>query len=144
VGIFKPKYQVDAKTGYENVPGFVGIYEINRTILPVIEVERRPRNQADFYIIDVKKFAKLELYPPSTPQEKELKLSEEGFMYKVHDLNSDDTLRQEILDKKLDWLEKYPDPEFYLRQKVVLKIFEKFLLRILDPRAAIGIKTSGS
>jgi hypothetical protein len=41
-------------------------------------------------------------------------------------LNDDNERRQKIINEKPIWLEKYPDKEGYLQQKVLINIYQKF------------------
>lgn len=133
---FVPHYQVE-KSKYKAISGFIGVFRYKNSDIPVIEVGKRPKDsQEEVCIVDMKKFAKLVQHVPYM-KDSEKSYKRRIFIFRIIDLNSDDKLRQDILDKKYDWLEKYESPETYLRQKVITNILERFELRVIDKKAGV-------
>ena len=85
-------------------------------------------------IIDLKEFASWNQYSPiDKVEDSEFK---EGIFYiKVIDLNADIIRRQKIMTENPAWLNEHADKEGYLRQHVVINIYEKFKIEIEDSTA---------
>ena len=66
------------------------------------------------------------------------------FYLNVIDLNSDDVTRNKILTENSSWLQSQLDKEGYLRQKVNIKLYQKFRFTIKDSDKGVVITVSKS
>jgi hypothetical protein len=57
---------------------------------------------------------------------------------KVTDLNADDARRETLLGENPAWLNEQADKNRYLRARVVLNIYEKFHVQVLDRSAGLA------
>ncbi|HXJ95845.1 MAG TPA: hypothetical protein VMT20_23640 [Terriglobia bacterium] len=77
-----------------------------------------------------------------TPASNEAELADiEGAFYlSLVDLGSQEGVRKGILDSSPRWLQGHEDKERYLRQRVWLRIYERFEIKVLDPRAGYHLR----
>jgi hypothetical protein len=135
---FIPRYTVDNKR-YGRIPGFVGQFKIKGKIIPVFEAGVRD-NRNELCLIDPKRIGEFIQYLPYE-DEGQKQFRRENFLFQVIDLNADEKTRKDIVKKNPDWLQQHTDPEFYLKQKVIIKLLERFEFRFGDKKAGIKIVT---
>jgi hypothetical protein len=135
-GKFISDYQIgDSK--YKDLGGFIGLFKYKNNEIPVIRARGRSRGQAEeICIFDLDKYANFIQYPPYS-QTSEKSFRKDIFIFRIIDLNKDNDLRQKILVKKPEWLQKYENADRLLKQKVVTNILERFELRIINRSAGI-------
>lgn len=125
----------DPKCPKVNVPGFAGVF--GKLKIPLFQIHTG-RERKVIGILDTKRATRLTQY--SAQLKEEDVQYQNGVLYiRVADLNKDDEVRQDILTQSPDWLEKQQDKERYLRQKVFVRIFEKFKFEVLEPEAGFII-----
>jgi len=123
-------------TEISDIDGFMGVLKIGSRILPVFDVTVSGEGlEGKVVVADLPRFARWDQYSAADKPGEEDYLIDRIYI-RVTDLNKDNVLRQEILTKSPDWLAQKPDREKYLRSQVVVNVYEKFRLRILDSSAA--------
>lgn len=133
---FTPHFREGAaKSGFSECKEYRGLLRVNGVDIPVIDLfAQKDELQNKIVVVDLKSFFKLIQYSPiNKPEDEKFR---HGFFYlNVADLNQDDELRNKILLENPAWLKQHPDPEGYLRQQVVVKVFQKLKLQILNKDA---------
>jgi hypothetical protein len=123
---FIPKW--DPKCLQIDINNYLGTLKINSVILPVFRIHTQ-KNENIICILEVKKLGKLIQYAPYEKEED--KKYQQGIFYiHIRDLNEDNALRKKIIEKNPDWLNKHRDKEHYLKQKVIINIYEKFEFKV--------------
>lgn len=82
-------------------------------------------------VLDLKRFAKLTQHKVMSDENKASSI--EHFLVSMHDLNTDDDLRRRIQEQSPQVVNGQQDPERYLRGAILVQVFERFSLSILDP-----------
>jgi hypothetical protein len=137
---FIPSYRKDCPgTSLNDLNGFVGVLKLGGQSVPVFDLLVRREDLKDkVLLIDLPRYVRWKQLPPiDAANEEEYRL---GFlMVRVVDLNKDNERRQKIINEGPDWLREQSDPEKYLRSRVVVNVFEKFKIEIVDREAGICI-----
>jgi hypothetical protein len=131
---FMPKWSKNCPP--VNIGNYEGILKIKEDSLPVFRIFRRKKKENIICILDLKKIGTWTQYNPCDT-EKEKDFLHKEFYLEIIDLNRDDELRNKIIVDKPDWLSKYPDQERYLRQKVVIKVLERFEYNLKNKEAGV-------
>ena len=141
--IFIPKYRNDCpRTAYSDLEGFSGVFNIGGRNIPVFSLftpdERLRRKMV---VADFSRFACWHQYVPIDDAE------EAGDVYEavsiqVSDLNADDRLRTKIIEDNPEWLRDKPEKERYLRGRVVVRIYERFEMEVIEAQAGIAIEVT--
>jgi len=141
--IFIPKYRRDCpNTPYSDLDGFSGVLIFKGRTIPVFSIFAADENlKGRVLIADLGRFASWHQYAPIEDEEEEQNTYEAVFI-KVSDLNTDDRLRQKIIDDEPDWLRDKPEKERYLRGRVVVRVYERFEAKIREASAAIAIEVT--
>jgi hypothetical protein len=139
---FVAKYQKDCPpTPFSNTPSFSGVLKIGDKNVPVISMFVDDDTRGKVLVANLKSYCRWVQFPPADD------LGEENFvtdavLIRVKDLNRDDELRAKILENDPQWLQKEKNKERYLQSRVVVNVYEKFTLTIIDPQAAVTIAVS--
>ena len=134
---FTPKYKPDLHTPWRDFNGFMGLLTFGTQQVPVFDTfVRRPDSQNKILILDAQQFLRwLQFAPDHDPGEQTY--ADGQLLIRVIDLNSDRKQRDEIIAQNPPWLAQQRDPIAYLRGRVLLNIFEKFHIKILDANQAV-------
>lgn len=136
--LFVDRYHHDfPKNLLTGIGQYSGVFKIDDKVVPVVELSvAEPSLKNKVLIIDIEKSASWTQYSPvDNPEDEDFK--DGKFYIKVADLNIDNDQRNKIIIESPDWLNAHPDKEGYLRQHVVVKIYEKFKIEVRDSKAGI-------
>lgn len=137
--IFFDRYRRDCPTTpLSDLHSYEGVIKINNKNIPVINVfvpTASLRNK--ILIADLKKFVSWKQYSP-VDKDEDKNFKEEIFFIKVIDLNEDNDRRGKIMTENPDWLNEQADKEGYLKQHVIVNVFEKFQIEIIDSKEGIA------
>jgi hypothetical protein len=137
---FIDKWRYDCpKNKISNLQGFIGVLKYDSMVIPVFDIFVREENLNNKVVItDLSKLGVWEQYSPSDKLEDNQYV--DGIFYlNISDLNVDNKVRTKIISENSDWLQKYEDKEGYLRQKVSVKIYQKFRFTISDQSKGLVI-----
>ena len=84
-------------------------------------------------MISPKRIGTWNQFPPIWKQE-DKKYQIDIFMVQITDMNNDEELRNQIVENS-EWAKKYEDDDTYLRQRAVVKVYEKFEFSVADRKA---------
>lgn len=138
---FTPAYKLqDSK--YRGISDFLGQYRFGRRKIPVFRfwIPGKNDDKPEIIVADINKFMSLEQYPPYTNDTEKQKMQIKGyFAFQITDLSSETNkeLRDKLIRENPPWLQQYTDKEFYLKQKVIVHVKEKYEIKIKDKDAAI-------
>ncbi len=130
------------KTKFDGIGAYEGVLKIGNKSIPTIRVlvgESELDNK--LLLADLSRYGILKQYSP-VEDSKDQEHKHGPLFIRVTDLNADDERRKKILNKQPDWLNEYKDKEGYLRQKVVIEVYQKSKFEITDPNAAICFSIS--
>lgn len=130
---FIPKWSDNCiKSEISELPGFMGLLKVNDYQVPIFTLRLKDNRLPNKVVIaDGNQLGELIQYSPAEKQE-EVVYCDGELLIKVTDLNKDYRLRNTILENKPVWPDNENDPEGYLRQKVVVNIYEKFDYKLAD------------
>ncbi len=134
---FISSYRLDCpKTAFHGSPGFAGVFRWRDKHVPVFRLFIQEQNlQNKALLLDLPRFAKWDHYVPMEAEEEQQYISD--FLYiKVTDLNADDARRETLIRENPRWLNEQPDKDRFLRARVILNIYEKFRIQLLDRSAS--------
>lgn len=136
---FTPHFrQGIAKSSFDGCKEYRGLLRVNGLDLPVLDLfAQKDELKNKVVVVDLKAFCRLIQYSPINKTEDE-KFRYKYFYLNVSDLNQDETLRKKIISENPAWLKEQSDPDGYLRQRVVVKIFQRLKIQILKKEAAHG------
>lgn len=131
------KYDFGRIKGFENIEsgdenvkhryqGYSGSVFIENKEVPVFSIGSK--DNEFIVVLDVCKSIKLE----QENLEEYTDISSNEFIIDIIDLNSNEEQRKKISNQKPKWLSEKEDPEFYLRNTVILKLLQKYKLSIID------------
>ena len=89
-------------------------------------------------VTDLARFAQWHQFSPADDANDRPFIYELIFI-RVIDLNADNILREQIVKEDPEWLRKKSEKERYLRTRVVIKIYEKFKVEVVEPAAGVSI-----
>lgn len=142
---FIDKWREDCpKTKINHLDGFLGVLKYGSRIIPVFDIFVRDKTLNNNVVItDLHDLGVWEQYLPVDKHE-EGNYVQGIFYIGVFDLNKEDAVRQKILNENSSWLQTYTDKEGYLRQKVNIKVYQKFrfLLKDVDKGLVIAVNPS--
>jgi hypothetical protein len=137
---FIPKYHRDCpKTLVSDLDGFSGILRVGSKNVPVIDLFIRSEEANESLLIaDLSKYVRWKQYSPvDAPVEEEDVI---GFLLvRIMDMNQDEERRQRIIAEDPEWLRAQEDKDRYLRRRVLVNVYEKFSLEIVERRAGIRV-----
>jgi hypothetical protein len=120
----------------DNISGYMGILKLGNRQVPVVDIfVREEKLENKVLITDLNKFGILKQYSP-IDNAVDSGYKDDIFLIKVIDLNKDNERRQKLINDKPTWLEKEVDKEGYLRQKVLINLYEKFEFKVKESKAA--------
>ncbi len=122
---FKPARYKD--TPKLNIRGYVGSYLFQSRYIPIFEISIRKTN-GQIVILDKSKLGKLLQYSPLNPAESE-KLKKDIFYMNIQEFSENPSLMDSLIKESPEWLKKKGsevEQRKYLREKVLIKIYERF------------------
>ncbi|TSC54872.1 MAG: Uncharacterized protein LiPW30_338 [Parcubacteria group bacterium LiPW_30] len=138
---FIPQWQLGReKKDYEKYPFYLGYLKFDTLEVPVFRIPERGSKKFDktLCLVDIENIGILKQYPPIKKVE-DKSLQRGVFLFNVIDLNVDEERRKKLVEANPDWLKDKTDPENYLRQRVVINIFEKVDFEVKNKDAGIRI-----
>lgn len=121
---------------FRGTPGFIGLFKSGDEHVPVFRLYvQEPNLQNKAILLDLPRLAKWEQYIPMDGQEERQYISDLLYI-KVTDLNQDDVKRETLIRENPAWLSEQEDKDRFLRARVILNIYEKFRILVLDGSAA--------
>jgi hypothetical protein len=88
-------------------------------------------------LVDLSRFARWDQYVPMDAEEDQPYIAE--FLYvRVTDLNTDDERREALIREDPTWLHNEVDKDRFLRGRVILNIYEKFKVHVMDASAGVA------
>jgi hypothetical protein len=134
---FTPKYSPDLQSPWNDFNGFMGVLTIEGRRIPVFNTfVRRPESQNHILVLDAAHFLRWRQFAPDHEPDEQT-YGEGQLQIRVVDLNADANRRNEIIAQNPAWLSGEADPGGYLRGRVVIYVFEKFQIEILDAGEAV-------
>lgn len=130
---FTPKHSKDCpKSELDDIQCYKGMIKINGSQIPVIHIfPRDPKLKNKVTILDFAKFGMLKQYSP-IDDPSDIGCQYDVFLMRVIDLNGASERRQKIISEKPAWLKDQTDKEGYLKQKVLINIYQKLEFEIVD------------
>jgi hypothetical protein len=134
---FTPKYHPDLHTPWRDFNGFMGLLAFGSRQVPVFDAfVRRPESQNKILVLDAQHYLRWCQFAPEHEPDEET-YGDGQLLIRVIDLNADKVRRDEIISQNPDWLAQEQDPVSYLRGRVLLNVYEKFHIEILDSSQAV-------
>ncbi|MCC7460371.1 MAG: hypothetical protein IT286_03620, partial [Proteobacteria bacterium] len=132
---FIPHYHPSCpETELRHVPGFMGILRVAGKDVPVIDIYTRKEELKDYIVVtDVKMLGLWTQYSPIN-ELKDPGVVLDVFEIKIIDLNKDETHRKSLIEGN-KWLKKKSDADSFLKKRVHVTIYQKFLFEINNPNA---------
>jgi hypothetical protein len=132
---FKSAWRTGSRK-WNGIFSFEGLFSFGKTDVPVFVVAKMATNVA--CVLDL---AKCLRWIQKSPADTAIEIQDlyKFFFFSVVDLARDDGLRNGILTDNPPWLAQYTDPDNYLRQRVYLRILERFDVELLDSKAGYKI-----
>jgi len=128
---FTPKWRRNSR--WSSMSEFEGFLAFDGSDIPVFRVWTQSEPEAAC-VMNIAKCLRWVQQAPAND------VPEEGFFYiNLTDLGLEDPPRESILKNRPPWLEKQEDKERYLRQRVWLRIYERFEIKLLDPVAGCRV-----
>ena len=130
---FTPKYDERLRTSPLNkLNGFMGELAVGERRIPIFDIFVRVELQKGKVIVmDAAKFLRWRQYAPDDAPE-ERPFANAMVLVRVWDLNADGEQRDKIIASRPDWLEQQADKVAHLRGRVLVNVYEKFRIDILD------------
>lgn len=134
---FTPKYHPDFQSPWRDFNGFIGLLAFGTRPVPVFDAfVQRPGSRNKILVVDAKQFLRWRQFAPERDIG-EPTYADGQLLIRVSDLNTDKVRRDEIISQNPDWLAQEQDPASYLRGRVLLNVYEKFHIEILDSSQAM-------
>jgi hypothetical protein len=129
---FTRDYRQDCPpTEFNDCTGFMGTYQHNGTVVPVFDLfvnKEEARNKV--IVADIFRLARWDQYDAMVDRQGWEILG--PLWFRLVDLSTDAQRRQALLDKQPDWLKKEERPVEYLREKVIVELYERLALTVKD------------
>lgn len=140
---FVPKYDPALKTEWKGFNGFMGLLAIGGLQVPVFDAfVRRAESQNKVLVLDTKTYLRWRQYAPDDNPDEAGDIHGQ-LLIRVIDLNANRARRDEIIAANPAWLAQEADPAAYLRQRVLVNVYEKFRIDVFDSRSAICLTFAG-
>jgi hypothetical protein len=138
--VFIPNYRVDCpQTSLNEINGFMGVFKRQDKIVPVFDLfVHGEEAENKVLLVDLSRFSVFQQFSPIENADDE-QYRVENLLVRVLDLNRRQTQRERILDDDPDWLHEQDNPERYLRSRVIVNVFEKFKVKVVDRARGICI-----
>ncbi|RYE08104.1 MAG: hypothetical protein EOP22_14970 [Hyphomicrobiales bacterium] len=135
---FAPRTSVEAKAlPLSSHQAFLGAIRHNSLLVPVLSVKGARSAGKDMAIVaDWKRLLKWVQYAAASDADDVSKVHGD-LLVDVIDLNSNDQRRRAIIGAKPDWLQPISNKDSYLRERVLLRILERFEIEIVDASAGV-------
>jgi hypothetical protein len=129
---FTPKYAPGLDTPWRDFNGFMGLLSIGTREIPVFDVfVQRPTSNNHILVLDARRFFRWHQFAPDRDPNEQT-YAEGQLLIRVVDLNADSEERGKIIAQNPPWLAEEANPTEYLRGRVLVNVYEKFHLEILD------------
>ncbi len=140
---FIDKWKNDCpKTKISHLSGFLGVLKYGSKIVPVFDIFVRENNLNNKVVVtDLSQLGIWEQYLPIDKIE-DTQYIDGIFYLRISDLNTDNEIRNKIISENSAWLQEHSDKEGYLRQKVNIRIYQKFRFLITDQSKGIIMSVS--
>jgi hypothetical protein len=140
---FIDKWKNDCpKTKISHLGGFLGVLKYGSRVVPVFDIFVREKTLNNKVVVtDLSELGVWEQYLPVDKPE-DVAFVDGIFYIRVSDLNIDNEVRQKILSENSAWLQEYSDKEGYLRQKVNVRVYQKFRFLIKDVQKGFLLSVS--
>jgi hypothetical protein len=137
---FIPSYRQDCpKTALSGLDGFGGVLKVAKRDVPVFNVFMPDQDHRNVLVVaDLAKLLKWTQYSPVDEPSDE-QFTHVFLIVRVTDLGTDDERRAKILEQNPAWLADKEDKETYLKKRVVVNVYEKFKIEILDSNAGFSL-----
>jgi hypothetical protein len=140
---FTPKYKPDLATPWRDFNGFMGLLAFGTQQIPVFDTfVRRNESQNKILVLDALQFLRWRQFAPDHEPNEPI-YAEGKLLIRVVDLNVDADRRNEIIVQNPPWLADEPDRVAYLRGRVLVNVYEKFRIDILDAAAGVCLTFPG-
>lgn len=134
---FTPKYHPDLHTPWRDFNGFMGLLAFGARQVPVFDAfVRRPESQNKILVLDAKQYVRWRQFAPEHEPDEQTYANGQ-LLIRVIDLNADKVRRDEIVSQNPPWLAQRQDPVSYLRGSVLLNVYEKIHIEIMDSNQAM-------
>ncbi len=136
---FSPRWAMNrAKLKFDDNPWCTGYLEIKGYHIPIFHIFVEDQDLQNFLLlVSVKSFGKLTQYLPTDTDEN--KPFVEGFFeLKVIDLN-ENAPRAKLMAQNPPWLQETIDKDGYLRQRVLLNLYEKLEFKVDNKKSAFKL-----
>jgi hypothetical protein len=141
---FTPKYAPDLHTPWGDFNGFMGLLAFGDRQVPVFDTfVRRRKSQNKILVLDAQRFLRWRQFAPDN-EFSEPTYAEGKLLIRVVDLNVDAVRRSEIIAQNPPWLVGEIDRVAYLRTRVLINVYEKFHIDILDAAAGVCLTFPGT
>jgi len=136
-----PEYQ---STSRLDTNGFVGWCQFNDIKIPIFETFYRAKlRRKDVFILNKSRLGTLVQYSPLNDGEDKV-LLEDIFYMDIRSFSEDEELMKEFIERKTpQWLKEVGDKEEqkeYLRERVLINVFERFKLEFVEAEKFEGYK----
>jgi|GEM_PF-4130178 len=145
---FITKEDSNESTIISDLKGFMGVLKTKQGNISIFDVSTNHKDKLSnkILIINLEKFAVWKQYNP-IDKETDITFIKDDLYMNVIDLNKEEKLQSDIVKK--EWLiKKYPANEEerynYLKQLIIIKIYEKFDIILNDPEASICLNINNS
>ena len=132
--LFISNYHQDCpKTEFDGFSGYMGVLKLKGSNVPVIDLFIHKKELKNKLVItDFEGLGTWNQYSPiDNPEDNNYK---DGiFLLRISDLNKENGTRSKIITENPAWLQKYDDKDGYLRQHVIIKLYQKFKFEIKNP-----------
>jgi hypothetical protein len=137
---FIPNYRRDCpQTSLNDLRGFMGVLKFQNQFVPVFDLfVQRQEVTNKLLLADLARYAVFQQFSPiENADDEEYKV--DNVLVRVLDLNQRDAQRNKMLQDNPEWLRGQADPERYLRSHVIVNVFEKFKVKVVDQKCGICI-----
>lgn len=122
-------------TDLDDLPFYMGYLKCDDLKVPVLRIfSKKTEIKNALIIFSADSIGEWIQYPPLKTVNDKGK-QRDIFFYQIYDLNFEDDQRNKILKQNSTWLQEQKNAENYLRQRVLINIFEKFEFNILNKDA---------
>lgn len=133
-------YQNCPPTPVSNLDGFAGVFKFPDAIVPVFNVfVQDPAYRNKIVAANLAGFIQWEQFTPTDAAEDDAADIIEAILVRVIDLNLNVERRRRLLAENPQWLNEKPDKEKFLRTHVIVNVYQRFKLEVLDSTAAIRL-----
>lgn len=134
--LFVPRLDQRAReSGFVDIEGFMGLIACDGLLIPLFNAfVRGDEAGGEVLLVDVRRFARWTQFNPAEKAEDQAYVADDLFI-RVTDLNVDEERRASIVAQNLPWVAEEGEQDSVLRGKVLVNIFEKFSIDVLESDA---------